>query len=248
MTVGDPDPVRIHAGTRRDLERLARYHYRAGPPATVSRVLVATEPERPSVPIGVLVVSRPVLNGPWRADAWPELWRTPDRRSQALCLNRTVRTISRVIVHPRWRSRGVAVQLVRSYLARPITARTEALSAMGAWSGFFVRAGMRRVPMPVARRDARLRASLAHLGIEPWRLADPFSLAPSDSLERALRSWASGAGATRPMRDATFATLARLASRSVDAKRHAFIAEHPDPEKRHAAIPHNDAGPASLAG
>ena len=60
-------------------------------------------------------------------------------------INAHVRTISRVIVHPQFRSLGIASQLVRRVLLDCPTRYVEAVAAMGAVHPFFARAGMTMV-------------------------------------------------------------------------------------------------------
>ena len=73
----------ITRGTIADLDRLAHLHHRPGRPATWSRVLVAHAAEGTGSPVGVLVVSMPTLNAPWRDLAWPGRFRSADKRADA---------------------------------------------------------------------------------------------------------------------------------------------------------------------
>lgn len=172
---GSERPFRISRGTADDLRALSVFHYRTsslatdasggshakcGLPATIAQVLVARFSRQAVATtaslrrleaddvIGVLGVSMPALNAPgrWRERAWPDLFAAAtSRREQAHAVNTHLRTISRVIVDPRFRGVGVASALVRAYLASPLTEATEALAAMGHVSGFFTAAGMTQV-------------------------------------------------------------------------------------------------------
>ncbi|GIW74672.1 MAG: hypothetical protein KatS3mg103_1194 [Phycisphaerales bacterium] len=179
----DPDRITIEQGQRADLDRLARFHYAAGRPGPIACVLRAVHDGQA---VGVLVVSMPTLNGRWRAIAWPGDYDTPDQRENARRLNRQVRLISRVIVEPRFRGRGLAVALVRAYLRDPCTVRTEALAAMAHACPFFERAGMRRIDLPLSKADARLLRALRRHSVEP---ADLLQGVP-DGVQPALRTWA----------------------------------------------------------
>lgn len=191
-----PPSVRVGRKTWGDYLALARHHYRGGRPGVPVRVLAARDG---GVLAGVLVVSMPALNGPWRARAWPS--RGCGKREAARRLNATVRTISRVIVHPRYRGLGVGTALVRAYLAGPDAARCEVIAAMGRYVPFLERAGMRRVNVPRSARDARLAKRLRAMGIEAWRLVDVdesrWLLARCAALRRAVRAWAWASRATR---------------------------------------------------
>jgi len=59
-------------------------------------------------------------------------------------INRHVRTISRVIVHPQFRSLGLSSLLVRCLCKHCDTRYIEALAMMGRAIPFFERAGMKR--------------------------------------------------------------------------------------------------------
>lgn len=196
--------ITIEPGTAADYEALARYHYRAGPPATIELFLRA---HCRGDTVGILTVSRPTLNARWREALWPQArWAStladPAPAERAKILNQQLRTISRVIVDPRCRGLGIATRLVRAYLHAPQTPQTEAVAAMSAFCGFFLAAGMREVIVAHSRRDRHLRRALRAAHIEPWRLVDAERilklparrLAP---LEVALRRWANDSRATR---------------------------------------------------
>lgn len=214
----DPDDrIRIAPGTARNCAHLARFHYRAGPPATCVRVLAAHDAGagRDGPAVGVLVVSMPVLNGPWRDRLWPHVFADPNPRRRAARVNAEIRCISRVIVDPRYRALGIARRLVEAYLRDPLTKRTEAVAAMGAVCPFFERAGMRPVSVPLAERDRRLAQVLRHEGIRPWGLVEVSkarrTLAESPRLVHALRVWARVSKQTRAWADAPEGDLWALA-------------------------------------
>jgi len=227
--------IAIQPGTIADYDALAHHHYRAGRPATVVYVLAARHLKRQQ-PVGVLVVSMPAIDGPWRAAAWPGRYspspidRTGEARAARLrAVNADIRVISRVVVDPRFRARGLARQLVRAYLDRPLTIRTEAVAAMGTICRFFQSAGMTAVPYPPARRVIRLRTRLLQLGIQPWRLVDGESLlrdcrAPRRrELHRALRIFANAHRDTRACADAPLDELIAIAARRVACEPCAFV-------------------------
>lgn len=197
--------IRITKGTWADYLRLAPLHYRSGPPATRVGILVARDHATPAPqfgprpPIAVLVVSMPTLNGAWRRHAWPGVFDAPSKRDAARRLNHTaqgLRCISRVIVDPRYRSRGLAARIVRAYLSRPLTRYTEALAVMGRVSRFFDAAGMMRYETPPDARQARLLDLFEQFGLRPSSLADPRSAwilarrrIPPQLLRRELQRW-----------------------------------------------------------
>ena len=90
----------------------------------------------------VLVVSPPVLCCRGRNVATGKRYVSPDRRASTGLLNAEIECISRVVVHPIYRSCGLAVRLVRHALRTTQMPLIEALATMGAIHPFFERGGM----------------------------------------------------------------------------------------------------------
>jgi hypothetical protein len=232
---------RVRVGDLREYDLLARFHYRAGRPATVTRVLVlerrwrgpladasASAGEHGAEPIGVLVVSIPTLNGRWRELAWPGRYRTGDRRRDAARVNRELRTISRVIIDPRFRGLGLGAELVRAYLRWPLTPGTEAVAAMGRCCPFFAAAGMTAYQLGRSVSEARLERALRACGMSPVdllhspalraRLTSGTSRPGMALLRLELRRWANSGRATRHLLDEAPAKLARAAGMALLAR------------------------------
>ncbi|MFP4223902.1 MAG: hypothetical protein ACLFVN_07485 [Phycisphaeraceae bacterium] len=178
----------LETGTIHDYRVLARHHYRAGAPLSCTRVLVLRDP-RPTVvgrylgrasdpqPVAVLVESMPCLA--CRMRDWALAGRFGGwlaARDRATLIKQELRTISRVVVDPRWRGLGLAVRMVRHALATATTLYTEAMAAMGRVHPFFELAGMHAYHRPSHTCDLRLRAALASAGLEEAALADPGAL------------------------------------------------------------------------
>jgi GNAT superfamily N-acetyltransferase len=174
--------VTIEPGDRRDYEALAAFHYRAAPPRIPTAVycMVRRAPtvvgrflNRPNETqtIGVLVRAMPVLACALRDHALRARYRHLHRLAAADMINREIRTISRVVIHPQWRGLGLAVRLVRHALAHLESRYTEALAAMGRVHPFFERAGMMRYERPPHPGHARLLDALDHVGLAPAQLA-----------------------------------------------------------------------------
>ena len=122
---------------------------------------------------GVVVESLPALGCALRRMALPGVFDLKDRSLAAAKLNRDMRTISRVIVHPMFRSaRGLAVRLVRHVLENAQTPYVEALAAMGRVHPFFRKAGMREFDRPPLLGHVRLMAALSHEGLKALSLVD----------------------------------------------------------------------------
>jgi len=144
-------------------------------------------------PVGVRVGGRPVLNCAIRDAALGDRygsWLCPKQR--AALINAEVRTISRVIIDPRWRGLGLSVRLVQHALATRTTPVTEALAAMGHVCPFFARAGMHAFPRPPHAYDQRLLDALQHVGQSLDLAASEWvTLADADRrfITRELRRW-----------------------------------------------------------
>lgn len=217
--------ITITTGSTGDYGALARYHYRAGRPATCVRTLRACEGAELA---GVLVVSMPTLNALWRKRAWADWACGASPRDAAAALNERVRTISRVVVDPRWRGLGVAAALVRAYLADPLTTHTEAPAAMGRYCRFFESAGMRAVVGTRARHAVAFGAALRRAGVRPWQLLDLDRAAvvsrSHPALVAAASTWANAGRATRTsLRGASGAERLALAACALAAPRVVYV-------------------------
>lgn len=142
----------------RDYHALAGFHYRGKPPLCAARVFALEfdfagfdqQAGRfhlpPNSPVAVVAYTHPVpdcrardLATGGRYVGWP------DRRSGLLLLNREMRTVSRLIVEPRFRGLGLATRLLRETLPRLNVPLVEALAVMGELVPMFTRAGFERV-------------------------------------------------------------------------------------------------------
>lgn len=210
------DDIAIRPGSMADYAPLAQHHYRSGRPCTAVSVWTAVlceqtvrerflgEPARERV-VGVLVVSLPSLSCSLRDLATAGRYRNLGAANTARALNAEVRTISRVIVDPRFRGLGLAVLLVRRALAEATTVYTEALAAMGRINPFFEHAGMVRYERPPRPEHQRLLDVMAELEIPHWLTASPMRLeaqlrAHGDArrawFEEELRRWAAAVSRT----------------------------------------------------
>lgn len=178
------DDLQLERGTLRDYHGLSAFHYKGSSPGATTAVYRLVH-RTPSVVgryisrkdetqiVGVLLRSLPHLGCQLRDHATNYRYRGFGSKGAAAMLNKELRTISRVVIDPRWRGLGLAVKLVRLALDEPETIYTEALAAMGRVHPFFEKAGMTRYDRPPRDEYARLLDALEHLGIEPFRLASP---------------------------------------------------------------------------
>jgi GNAT superfamily N-acetyltransferase len=141
-----PGHFTLTHGTIRDYDALAPFHYLAPRPATIADIRVVRYRDGPRSqprPVAVGVLSYPVPSSFGRQKF---LHRQRFTRSENLVFaNRHIRTISRVIVHPQFRSLGLSTLLVRCLCRHCKTRYVEAHAAMGRIHPLFERAGMKRV-------------------------------------------------------------------------------------------------------
>jgi GNAT superfamily N-acetyltransferase len=167
-----PGTIDIERGTIEDFRELEQFHYAPGRPATWAgiwrvkyvdgglwmvdgdkgpRGCVLNHPLStihyprfsPARVIAVGVLSYPTPSHRTRDRV---LGLSGPRYGQKLAfVNRHVRTISRVIVHPQFRSLGIASALVRRICEDCPVRYVEAIAAMGEVHPFFEKAGMKRV-------------------------------------------------------------------------------------------------------
>jgi ABC-type lipoprotein export system ATPase subunit/GNAT superfamily N-acetyltransferase len=125
--------MHVEEGTFSDYKRLSIFHYRSSrcpPPRKIFAL------KRDGELCGVIVYSYPPPTCFGRSKVW---------RGSFSELQREVSTISRVVVHPKYRTIGLGVKLIRETLASAGTPFVEALAVMARYNPFFERAGMQKI-------------------------------------------------------------------------------------------------------
>lgn len=125
--------TRVEQGAFQDYKALSQFHYRTGrcpPPRKI--FVLKHRGER----CGVIVYSYPSPVTFGRSRVW---------KGNLQRLQREVSVISRVVVHPKYRSIGLGAKLVHKTLARAGTACVEAVAVMARYNPFFEKAGMQRI-------------------------------------------------------------------------------------------------------
>jgi energy-coupling factor transporter ATP-binding protein EcfA2 len=123
----------LQQGTLADYKALSQFHYRQShcpPPRKIFTL------KRRGETCGVIVYSYPSLMCFGRNKVW---------KGNLQRLQREISVISRVVVHPKYRSIGLGAKLVGETLARAGTPCVEAVAVMARYNPFFERAGMRRI-------------------------------------------------------------------------------------------------------
>jgi ABC-type ATPase with predicted acetyltransferase domain len=144
-----PGKLWIAPGSARDYATLSAFHYRSCRPATFAgawavRYASPGVPRDQARPVAVAVLSWPVPSC-FARERFLGRFGKFARSENLRFANRHVRTISRVIVHPQFRSLGLGVTLVRWICRHCNTRYVEALATMGRAHPLFERAGMTRV-------------------------------------------------------------------------------------------------------
>ncbi|MEP0843131.1 MAG: AAA family ATPase [Phycisphaerae bacterium] len=152
----------VERGSLRDYATLGAMHYRQGEQlGFVDQVFALRDPEGET--LGVAVYGRPGLELRARNAATAGRFRRNPER-----LNRELRVLKRLIVHPDVRGCGLGARLVRESLPRVGVRFVECLAAMGLVNPVFEKAGMMRIgtcALP-RRQEAVLRELLA-MGADP---------------------------------------------------------------------------------
>jgi ABC-type lipoprotein export system ATPase subunit/GNAT superfamily N-acetyltransferase len=124
----------IEGGYLSDWRRLSRFHYRShrtGASREVYRLKRGTEL------CGVIVYCYPPPNCSGRNLVLP--------RMSLKGLNLGLSTISRVVIHPKYRSVGLGAKLIRETLSRVRTPCVEMIAVMAKYNPFAEKAGMKKV-------------------------------------------------------------------------------------------------------
>ena len=164
---------------------LAEFHYRHDRCGAVDRIFaLRMNPEAaeqswyrlrvdPQRPVGVIVYAMPLPNVALRNRATNNRYVGLASREMTLrLLNRELRCISRIVIHPQYRGIGLAQYLVRETVESAGTPLVEAMASMGRVNPFFAKAGMTRYDGPLSPASERLQAVFGHLGVDPNRIGD----------------------------------------------------------------------------
>jgi GNAT superfamily N-acetyltransferase len=197
--------VQIVEGTLKDYRRLSRFHYRDSRLGPFERIFTA---KLGGEVAGVIVYSMPAPSIELRRIATNNSFAGFDRRSSIALLNKTVRTISRVIVEPRFRGLGLAVRLVRETMPLENIPMIEALAVMGRANPFFEKAGMKAFVAPLNARCVQMAEALSLVGLDDGLLVDAqaaqqhienLSQGKQSFIEREMKRFVAGYGDRRNM-------------------------------------------------
>jgi hypothetical protein len=169
--------LKIVPGSVADYQKLSRFHYRhsrTGPVAAVYKI-IDTHPMREQIEpiVGVIVYSMPACSVQLRNIATQGLFTKAGSSSVNMQLvNQNIRTISRVVIEPRYRALGLAYELVSQTMPLLNVAYIESLAVMGKVNPFFEKAGMLKYTAAEPIRSVKLREALSAVGIDEDTLVD----------------------------------------------------------------------------
>jgi ABC-type transport system involved in cytochrome c biogenesis ATPase subunit/GNAT superfamily N-acetyltransferase len=123
----------IQQGTLQDYKALSQFHYRQGQCPPPRKIFVL---KRKDETCGVAVYGFPSPMCFGRSKVW---------KGNLQQLQRQISIISRVVVHPKYRSIGLGAKLVSETLAHAGTPCVEAVAVMAKYNPFFEKAGMQRI-------------------------------------------------------------------------------------------------------
>jgi len=158
------EDITVREGTREDYRRLCHLHYR-NERLPVPREIYAME--RRGELIGIIVYSYPAVRASGRKKA---VGYSPDIKE----LNREWAVISRVIVHPKYRTIGLGTHLIRETLPIQGCGHVELIAVMAQYNPFAEKAGMKLIQTTEPHRSVtQAIEELQNLGFNPVLMASP---------------------------------------------------------------------------
>lgn len=127
--------MRIVEGTIEDYKKLAHFHYRSSYLVAVKKIFAM---KRNDETVGVIVYARPPFICFGRAKYFGKALSVKE-------LNEKLLTITRVIIHPKYRSIGLGVKLVKETLPLVGSSYVEMIAVMSKYNPFAEKAGMVKV-------------------------------------------------------------------------------------------------------
>jgi len=132
--------LRIERGNKRDYDAFASMHYRSADElGFVDKVFVLRD-GKGGEPVGIVVYAHAPFGLALRNQATDGFFRGNPKR-----LNRSLRILRRLVIHPDLRGCGIGHYFVRRTLPLVGTEYVECLASMGEVNPVFERAGMRRI-------------------------------------------------------------------------------------------------------
>jgi len=144
----------VAKGTTEDWRELACFHYRSHRISAPRNIFCL---KRGDELCGVIVYAYPPIACFGRKQVFP--------RMAIREMNKKLSTISRVVVHPKYRTIGLGSRLIRETLAHAGTPSVELIAVMAKYNPFAEKAGMRKIlEQPASKQALAIRAVLEQLG------------------------------------------------------------------------------------
>ncbi|MEM3788631.1 MAG: ATP-binding cassette domain-containing protein [Candidatus Bathyarchaeia archaeon] len=125
--------MHIEEGTLQDYKKLSQFHYRSVHCQTPRKIFTLKRGEEAC---GVIVYSHPPPTMPGRNKVW---------KGNIKKLQKEISTITRVVIHPKYRAIGLGQKLVKETLTKAGTPYVETLAVMAKYNPFFEKAGMQKI-------------------------------------------------------------------------------------------------------
>jgi len=150
------EEMHIEPGVLDDWRRLAGFHYRSHKVAATREIFCL---RRGYELCGVIVYSYPPIACFGRRQVLPKMTIQE--------LNKKLSIISRVVVHPKYRSIGLGAKLVRETLARAGTPYVEMVAVMAKYNPFAEKAGMEKIAeQGPSKQVQRISEVLSQIGFD----------------------------------------------------------------------------------
>ena len=147
--------IRTEQGTIQDYKTLSPFHYRTAKTTAPRKIFTL---KRKNQTIAAIVYSYPPPLCFGRSRTW---------KGNLKELNEQVSTITRVVVHPKYRSIGLGTKLVQETLPLAGTACVETIAVMAKYNPFFEKAGMQKIAQSTpSKYIIQTLEALEHLGFE----------------------------------------------------------------------------------
>jgi ABC-type ATPase with predicted acetyltransferase domain len=151
----------IQPGTLTDYKQLSQFHYRTATCPAPRRIFTLKHKNQT---IGTIVYAHPPPTCFGRSKKW---------KGTIQQLQQQISTITRVIIHPKYRSTGLGTKLVHETLPQAGTPHVETVAVMARINPFFEHAGMQRItqskPTPALTKALQ---QLNTIGFNPALLAN----------------------------------------------------------------------------
>jgi ABC-type transporter Mla maintaining outer membrane lipid asymmetry ATPase subunit MlaF len=155
--------LRIEQGSKRDYDAFAAMHYRATDELGFVDKTFVMRDGAGGEPLGIVVYSHGPLELALRNQATEGLF-----SRNATRVNRSLRILRRLVIHPDVRGCGLGHFLVRRTLPLVGTEYVECLASMGEFNPVFEKAGMQRIGQyGVSRRRQAALDALRGMGVDP---------------------------------------------------------------------------------